>query len=195
MYTMIVSIFFGIVCIIFFSIGVITRDQRMIKLGMVMAMMTMVVNVLSGILGQNYAAQYEEEQRVLESEQEPGRGDNDQIDMVGESAEDGVADLPLRMYMTVKSYDPQTQQLTVEISNQSGYEMTYGNEYSLRVKDGEEWKGVPAKEEYAWTEEAHILKDLEKAEEVYDLSYFGPLDPGTYMFCKTDLEAEFEVEK
>ena len=50
-------------------------------------------------------------------------------------------------------------------------------------------------QEFCWTEEYHLLQDTEIAVEVYDLSYYGELEPGNYKLVKTDLEAEFILEK
>lgn len=108
-------------------------------------------------------------------------------------SEDGNSSLPLGVYMRVTDYDAYEQTLTVDISNQSGYEMAYGDEYSLQILEDEEWVDIEPTKEYGWHDIVHILPNLETAEEVYDISMFGKLDEGTYRLCKTDLFAEFTL--
>ena len=71
--------------------------------------------------------------------------------------------------------------------------MEYGNEYSLQKLEGEDWVEVKPKQEYGWTDIAHIIPDLTVNTETYDLTPFGTLSPGKYKLVKDDLEAEFEL--
>ena len=111
----------------------------------------------------------------------PGHGSQDQ----------NISTLPLDITMRVVDYKDGI--LTVEIDNHSGYEMEYGNEYSLQKLEGEEWVEVKPKQEYGWMDIAHIIPDLTVNTETYDLTPFGTLSPGKYKLVKDDLEAEFEL--
>lgn len=108
------------------------------------------------------------------------------------AADEGISTLPLEMYMTVTGYENGI--LTVVISNQSGYEMTYGEEYALQKQsESGEWEDVEAVKDYAWEDIAWVLADGEDAEASYDLAVFGTLTAGTYKLVKLDLEAEFTL--
>ena len=108
-----------------------------------------------------------------------------------ESQDQNISTLPLDITMRVVDYKDGI--LTVEIDNHSGYEMEYGDEYSLQKLEGEEWVDVESKQEYGWDEIAHIIPDLTVNTETYDLTPFGTLSPGKYKLVKNDLEAEFEL--
>ena len=105
-----------------------------------------------------------------------------------------ISTMPLGIYMYAWNYDEAENVLTVLIVNESGYEMTYGNEYCLQEKVDGEWVDVETSGEIAWTEDAHIIEDLEQVEVDYDLSPYGRLETGVdYRLVKTDLTAEFRL--
>lgn len=104
----------------------------------------------------------------------------------------GIANLPLQMTMKVTGYEQ--GKLTVTIKNESGYPQTYGYDYALSRKEGDEWKKLSPNEEICWIQMAVELEDLQSKEETYDLSYFEPLAPGLYRLEKMDgLQAEFRL--
>lgn len=111
---------------------------------------------------------------------------------IPQNEEEGIATLPLDMIMVPVCYT--NGELSVAIYNQTGTEAGYGNEYKLQRKIREEWQDMEPVQEFCWTEEYHLLQDTEIAVEVYDLSYYGELEPGNYKLVKTDLEAEFILE-
>ena len=104
---------------------------------------------------------------------------------------EGISYLPLGMYMDVIQYEK--DQITVEIRNESGYTMEYGNEYGIQKLENEEWIDIQPKEEIVWTMETHVIEDLETKEETYDLSHYD-LEKGSYRLVKDDLYATFEVK-
>lgn len=105
-----------------------------------------------------------------------------------------ISNLPLGIYLFAEGFDPDTEVLTCIVSNQSGYEMEYGDEYWLEVmKNGEFVKLEPVKE-YGWNDIAHVIKDLEEQTVSYDLSVYGPLTSGDYRLVKNDgMAAEFRL--
>ncbi|MDO4961801.1 MAG: hypothetical protein Q4E57_08130 [Eubacteriales bacterium] len=108
----------------------------------------------------------------------------------------GISVMPLGIFMTVTDYDAESGRINAVISNESGHDLGYGEDFWLEEKTSGEWVRVEPKEEYSWIEVWHELKDLESAEVSYNLSYFGELHAGDYRLCKTDLYAEFTlVEK
>lgn len=110
---------------------------------------------------------------------------------VGDSA-DGVSTLPLGIYMQVTDY--QEGLLTVNIINQSGYEMTYGDEFFLqKQEDNGEWTTLEPDTETAAGDTVHTIKDLTTDTVQYDLTCYGTLSAGHYKFLKMDLEAEFDI--
>ena len=105
-----------------------------------------------------------------------------------------ISTMPLGIYMYAEKYDEEQNVLTVLIVNESGYEMTYGNEYCLQEKVDGEWVDMETSEDIVWTDEAHIIEDLEQVEVDYDLSPYGVLETGVdYRLVKTDLAAEFRL--
>lgn len=101
----------------------------------------------------------------------------------------------MSLYVDLSVKDYQDGIVTVELFNQSGYTMIYGEEYSLQKYENEEWVDVKAKRAYTWNEIAHEIKDMETVELQYDLSVFGSLKAGRYRLIKNDMMAEFELEK
>ena len=108
-----------------------------------------------------------------------------------ESSDSELSTMPLDMIMRVVGFENGI--VTVEIDNHSGYEMDYGDEYTLQRLEGEEWVEVQPEKEYAWKDVLHTIPDLTVAEETYDLTVFGELPSGKYKLVKNDLEAEFEI--
>lgn len=103
----------------------------------------------------------------------------------------GISTLPLGIYLEVVDVSDDGI-ITLNIINDSGYQMTYGNEYYLQLLDDDEWIDVEPVKDYGWTDEAIIIDDLTQRELKYDLSVFGELKAGHYKILKTDLEAEFD---
>lgn len=108
-----------------------------------------------------------------------------------ESPDSELSTMPLDMTMRVIGYEDGI--VTVEIDNHSGYEMGYGEEYTLQRLEGEEWVDVQPEKEYAWKDVLHTIPDLTVVKETYDLTVFGNLPAGKYKLVKNDLEAEFEI--
>ena len=113
-------------------------------------------------------------------------------DASGTDQDYGVSTMPLDMTMEVVDY--KDGQVTVEIDNHSGYEMTYGDEYYLKRQEGNDWVAVEAVEDYSWEDEVHTIEDLQVDTVTYNLTVFGDLEPGKYRLEKTDLYAEFTIK-
>lgn len=123
-----------------------------------------------------------------------GKPDGDSDGLVLQTEEDQNGDisfLPLGVYLKPVSYE--NGMLTMVIDNQSGDDYYYGKEYMLQKQYGEEWFDVDPVEEYGWPKISLMVKDLETAYEVYDLTVFGELEAGTYKLVKNELEAEFTL--
>lgn len=104
----------------------------------------------------------------------------------------GISDLPLGMYLTVIDYKDGV--LTLEIDNQSGYEMTYTEDFTLEIKKDGEWEVVPLKEGALIVDSTSTIKDLEKNTVTYDLNdRYESLEKGTYRISQEDMSAEFTI--
>lgn len=102
-----------------------------------------------------------------------------------------ISTLPLGIYLKVVNYN--SGFVTAKLINNSGYTMTYGEEYGLQKYEEGMWIDLaPQKEMYDF-EEVHEIEDLKEVVLVYDLSVFGDLPKGHYRLTKTDLSAEFDV--
>lgn len=118
-------------------------------------------------------------------------------------AEDaGIANLPLEMYLSVDDY--KTGSLTVTISNQSGYEMQYTEDFALEKKVDDVWEELtPQGEESEGSahsvadpeETAHTIADLEEVQLTLDISGYEPLEEGEYRLLLDDMYAEFTLGK
>lgn len=117
--------------------------------------------------------------------------DADSADNAGEDANEGIAYLPLGMYLTVQKVEDGIA--TVLIDNQSGYTMSYGEAYSLEQEQDGQWQALPAQEEPSFHDLAHELQDLEQATITCDLTYWGELAPGHYRLVLGDLTGEFTL--
>lgn len=120
-------------------------------------------------------------------------GSNSDLTLVRNEKENGIAHLPLGMYMEVIEYAG--GKVTIEIQNQSGYDMTYGYEYYLDKEENGQWVEMEPVEEYGWEDIAIIIKDLETNAQVCDLNVFGTLEPGKYRLRKNDMDAIFELKQ
>lgn len=116
--------------------------------------------------------------------------DTDSADST-EDANEGIAYLPLGMYLTVQKVEDGIA--TVLIDNQSGYTMSYGEAYSLEQEQDGQWQELPAQEELSFHDLAHELQDLEQATITCDLTYWGELAPGHYRLVLGDLTGEFTL--
>lgn len=102
-----------------------------------------------------------------------------------------IATLPLGIYLKVEEYKDGF--VTARLINNSGYLMTYGDEYGLQKCEEGVWLDLaPVKEIYDFGEK-HEIEDLKEIQLVYDLSVFGDLPKGHYRLMKTDLSAEFDI--
>ena len=54
-------------------------------------------------------------------------------------------------------YGTQTKQLYFYLENQSEKEIMTGRDYGLQMLEGEKWKDVPFREDYAWTAEGLLV--------------------------------------
>lgn len=107
--------------------------------------------------------------------------------------EHGIANLPLEMYMTVEDFTDGVA--TVCIDNQSGYEMSYSEYYSLQVERDGQWYTLPPKEELAFNDIAYLLPDLQQATMTCDLNPYGDLKAGHYRLAKDGMTAEFWLDE
>ena len=106
----------------------------------------------------------------------------------------GVSYLPLGMYMTVTDYDDQDMMITAVISNQSGFTMSYGEDYEVQRKGKKEWEDLEPKEPLCYADTEYELEDLKEVTVHYDLSVYGKLTKGTYRLCKENMFAEFTLD-
>lgn len=116
--------------------------------------------------------------------------------------EEGIASLPLGMYLRVIDYEKGI--LTLEIDNQSGYHMGYREVFTVVKEEDEEWQvlGTIIGSELVDPEETDLdaikeitLMDLEKTKASCDLNALGKLEPGNYQIMMEDIAAEFTLEK
>lgn len=104
-----------------------------------------------------------------------------------------IANLPLRTYLTIQ--DITDGIATVLIDNQSGYEMSYSEYYSLQLERDGEWYTLPPREPLAFSDIAYVLQDLEQATVTCDLTVYGDLAAGHYRLVKDDVAAEFWLDE
>ena len=104
-----------------------------------------------------------------------------------------IANLPLRTYLTIQ--DITDGIATVLIDNQSGYEMSYSEYYSLQLERDGEWYTLPPREPLAFSDIAYVLQDLEQATVTCDLTVYGDLAAGHYRLVKDDMAAEFWLDE
>lgn len=107
--------------------------------------------------------------------------------------ESGISTMPLEMIMTV--LDVTDGVVTVLIDNQSGYEMSYGEYFSLETEQDGEWYVLPPQGTLEFDDIAYILQDMEQAEETCDLTAYGALPAGHYRIVKDDMTAEFWLDE
>ncbi|MCC8129211.1 MAG: hypothetical protein LIO51_04640 [Clostridiales bacterium] len=107
--------------------------------------------------------------------------------------ESGISTMPLEMTMTV--LDLTDGVVTVLIDNQSGYEMEYGESFSLETEQEGEWYVLPPQGTLEFNDIAYILQDMEQAEETCDLTAYGELEAGHYRIVKDDMAAEFWLDE
>lgn len=107
--------------------------------------------------------------------------------------DEGISNLPLEMYMTVQSVTGGVA--TVLIDNQSGYEMSYDEYYSLQMDRNGQWCQLPMKGDVGFNDIAYVLQDLEQATVTCDLNIFGELSAGRYRLVKSDMYAEFSLDE
>lgn len=115
-----------------------------------------------------------------------------QIVLEDTSKNEGIAVMPLGMYMSIKEINDTVA--VIEISNQSGYEMVYSEYFSLEKEENGEWVEVPILKDVTFRDDANVIKDLEKVEVTCDLKIFGDLEIGKYRLIKDDMMANFEIK-
>lgn len=104
----------------------------------------------------------------------------------------GIMDLPLGMKLSIKETNGYV--LTLEIDNQSGYEMTYTEDFSLQVLNRDKWEEVPQKDGAIIIDAEHVIEDLEKQTLEYDLEeHYGALPNGTYLLSQEDMSVTFNI--
>lgn len=109
-----------------------------------------------------------------------------------ENANEGIASLPLGMYLSVVKYEDGI--LTVLIDNQSGYKMEYHESWTIEYEENGTWQEFGAGSKEA-EEKALLLLDLTKASIECDLNQIGELKAGNYRILVDDLQAEFVLEE
>lgn len=107
----------------------------------------------------------------------------------------GIMDLPLGMKLSVIDIDG-LYNLTLEIDNQSGYEMTYTEDFQLQVLEDEEWSDIPVKDGAVIIDSVHTIADLEQQTIQYNLEdVYGELQSGTYRLIQDDMVSnEFTIQ-
>lgn len=116
------------------------------------------------------------------------------LEEISPEDEYGIATLPLEVNMTVTEISNGV--VTAVIDNQSGQEIMYGEDYSLRKKIDGKWYDLPlVKTNIGFNAVGIYLPDLEQHTVTCDLKIFGELEEGEYMLVKSDgLEAEFSLD-
>lgn len=119
--------------------------------------------------------------------------DTDEIQVEPEETDDyGIMNLPLGMYLSVKEVKDGV--VTLEIDNQSGYEMSYGGDFFLDVEKDGQWERVSMQDGVAIADIAYVIEDLEKQEYTIDLNaLYGELEAGHYRLYQDDMSAEFDL--
>ncbi|MCD8382691.1 MAG: hypothetical protein LUC30_07225 [Clostridiales bacterium] len=107
--------------------------------------------------------------------------------------ESGISTMPLEMTMTVQGIADGV--VTVLIDNQSGYEMEYGESFSLEMERDGGWYVLPPQETLEFNDLAYILPDMEQATATCDLTAYGTLEAGHYRIVKDDMTAEFWLDE
>lgn len=78
-----------------------------------------------------------------------------------------------------------TDEITLEYTNNTGREYTYGRDQYLEVKHNETWYVVPVLMKVEWIEIACVLTKNNTSEETISLKdYYGELEKGEYRFIK-----------
>lgn len=104
----------------------------------------------------------------------------------------GVMNLPLGMYLSVKEVKDGV--VTLEIDNQSGYEMTYTADFALETEKDGQWESVPVQAGAAIVDVLYTIADLETQEYEIDLhAMYGELEAGHYRLSQEDMAAEFDI--
>lgn len=107
--------------------------------------------------------------------------------------EDGLAEGKDSVTMTIEEV-PADGKTKVVITNNSGEDFEYGEYFSLQNQIDGHWYTMPVKaENIAFHDICHILPAGESAEEIYDISIYGPLEPGAYRLVVEEISAEFAV--
>lgn len=110
-----------------------------------------------------------------------------------EAADYGISNLPLGMYLSIKEISDGV--VTLEIDNQSGYEMTYNGDFILEVQENGQWKTVSMLDGAVIVDVLYTIPDLQKDTLTIDLySLYGTLSPGHYRLMQEDMSAEFDLE-
>lgn len=104
----------------------------------------------------------------------------------------GISNLPLGMYLSIKQIKGGV--VTLEINNQSGYEMTYDGCFTLEVEKDGQWQVIHMQEGIAIEEVVCTIPDLQKDEVAVDLNaIYGKLEAGHYRLSQDDMQVEFDL--
>ena len=96
--------------------------------------------------------------------------------------------------LTMTVEDIGTSEITVRITNDSGEEFSYGENFSLQKQIDGQWYMIPVRaDNIGFQDIAHILPNGESVSETYDLDIYGTLEPGIYRLVVETLGAEFLV--
>lgn len=107
--------------------------------------------------------------------------------------EDGLAKGADSVEMSIEEI-PADGKVKVQITNNSEEEFTYGEYYSLQKRIDGHWYTMPIQaQNVGFHDIARILSAGESAEETYDISIFGALEPGEYRLVVEEISAEFAV--
>ncbi len=133
-----------------------------------------------------------------EADENGAGNEDDEVSAGGENARDGVS---------LKVTNVTDYSATLEISNEAGEEVSYGETYELECYDDKtgDWVAVPLKNEVAYEEIAYIVPEGEAVTCVVDWSEaYGSLSEGTYRmvkeiwYCEEEksyvLKVEFVIE-
>jgi hypothetical protein len=99
---------------------------------------------------------------------------------------------PAGIAMALESWDKDV--ISVNFSNNSGAEWTYGEYFNLQVQLDGKWYEIPAAPgNWGFNDIAHVIRDGEEQKKEYHLAMYGALPTGTYRFVAYGLSVEGEM--
>ena len=131
---------------------------------------------------------YTEHRKPVEISDNP----NSSLELVASPGEkDGISSMPLMIWAEASGYKDGV--LTVTVINESGYDMTYSENFLLEKKTNGKYYRLHSQTAAVPGEDDLPLADLEQAEVLCDLNSYGQLKAGYYRITLGDLTAEFRL--